>query len=136
MARVTAELFGGDARRTESNCGWNRHTVESGLHERASGIICVDDFATRGNKKRERQRPADPHSQADPPFKSTFSYPRLSAASVRRVLISEKGWHKENLPAPRTINTIFKPLVQSTDRRYQKGERLAVKARKILEACL
>ena len=53
---------------------------------------------------------ADPHSQADPPFKSALSYTRLSAASVRRALLEEKGWREEDLPAPRTMNSILKRL--------------------------
>ena len=101
MANVAAELLGGSAWRAESQFGWNRHTVELGLRERASGIVCMDNFQARGNKKSEAKRPAlerdiralaDPHSQADPQFKSTLSYTRLSAASVRRALIQEQGW--------------------------------------------
>ena len=101
MANVAAELLGGSAWRAESQFGWNRHTVELGLRERTSGIVCMDNFQARGNKKSEAKRPAlerdiralaDPHSQAEPQFKSTLSYTRLSAASVRRALIQEKGW--------------------------------------------
>ena len=119
MANVTVELLGGSARRAETHFGWSRHTVELGLHERASGIICVDNFPARGNKKMEAKRPelerdiralADPHSQADPQFKSSLSYTRLSAASVRRALIAEKGWREEDLPAPRTMNTLLNRL--------------------------
>ena len=119
MAKVSAELFGGNARRAESCFGWNRHTVELGLHERASGITCLDNFAARGNKKMEAKRPelerdiralADPHSQADPQFRSALSYTRLSAASVRRALVEEKGWREEDLPAPRTMNSILNRL--------------------------
>ena len=51
MANVTAELLSGNARRAERGFGWNRHTVELGLHERASGIVCLDNFQARGNKK-------------------------------------------------------------------------------------
>lgn len=119
MANVAAELFGGHARRAESCFGWNRHTVELGLQERASGIVCVDNFTARGNKKMEAKRPelerdiralADPHSQADPQFKSALSYTRLSAASVRRALLQEKGWCEEDLPAARTMNAILNRL--------------------------
>ena len=119
MANVAAELLGGSAWRAESQFGWNRHTVELGLRERASGIVCMDNFQARGNKKSEAKRPAlerdiralaDPHSQADPQFKSTLSYTRLSAASVRRALIQEKGWREEDLPAPRTMNSILNRL--------------------------
>ena len=116
MANVTVELLGGSARRARSYFDWNRDTVELGLHERASGIVCVDNFAARGNKKMEAKRPdlerdiralAGPHSQADPPFRSALAYTRLSAASVRRALKEEKGWRAEDLPAERTMNTIL-----------------------------
>ena len=69
--------------RHQSLAGWNRDTVELGSRERTSGIVCLDNFAARGNKKLEAKRPelerdiralADPHSQTDPPFKSAFSY--------------------------------------------------------------
>ena len=119
MANVTVELLGGSAQRAKARFGWNRDTVELGLRERASGIVCVDNFAARGHKKSEAKRPdlerdiralADPHSQADPPFKSALSYTRLSASSVRRALVEERGWREEDLPAPRTFNTILNRL--------------------------
>jgi hypothetical protein len=83
MANVTAELFGGNARRAESGFGWNRRTVELGLCERASGIQCLDNFQARGNKKIEAKMPelerdiralVDPHSQADPQFKTGVTH--------------------------------------------------------------
>ena len=116
---MAVALLGGSAQQAKSRFGWNRDTVELGLRERASGITCVDNFAARGNKRSEAKRPelerdiralADPHSQADPQFKSALSYTRLSAASVRRALIAEKGWREEDLPAPRTINSILNRL--------------------------
>ena len=119
MAKVAAEWLEGSARRAESHFGWSRHTVALGLHERASGIVCLDNFAARGNQKSEAKRPelerdiralADPHSQADPQFQSALAYTRLSAASVRRALIEQKGWREEDLPAARTINTILNRL--------------------------
>ena len=119
MANVTVEVLEGSSRRAESHFGWSRDTVELGLHERASGLVCVDNFQARGNKKTEAKRPelerdiralADPHSQADPQFKSALAYTRLSAASVRRALVEEKGWREEDLPAPRTLNTILNRL--------------------------
>ena len=119
MANVAVELLGGSARRARSHFGWNRDTVELGLRERASGIVCLDNFAARGNKKMEAKHPdlerdiralADPHSQADPQFKNALSYTRLSAASVRRALIQEKGWREEDLPAERTMNSILNRL--------------------------
>ena len=76
MANVAVELPGGSARRAEEHFGWKRHPVELGLHERASGITCVDDLAARGNHRSEARRPAlerdiraraDPHRQSAPP---------------------------------------------------------------------
>ena len=119
MASVTVEMLGGSARRAESHFGWSRDAVELGLCERASGIVCVDNFQARGNKKMEVKMPelerdiralADPHSQADPQFKSSLAYTRLSAAAVRRALIQEKDWREEDLPAARTMNTILNRL--------------------------
>jgi hypothetical protein len=112
MANVTHQLLGGSARRAESHFGWNRDTVELGLREEASGILCAENFQARGNKKSEAKRPelerdiralADPPSQADPQFKSTLAYTRLSAAAVRRALVREKGWREADLPAERTL---------------------------------
>ena len=114
MANVAREMLGGSARLAESHLGWSRHTVELGLREHASGIVCLDNFVARGNKKAEAKRPelerdiralADPHSQADPQFRSALSYTRLSAA-----LMEEKGWREEDLPAARTMNTILNRL--------------------------
>lgn len=50
MAKVAVDLLGGSARRAQSHFGWNRHTVELGLCEQKSGIVCLDNFAARGNK--------------------------------------------------------------------------------------
>ena len=119
MARVAVELLGGSARRAESHFGWSCDAVELGLCERASGIICLENFQARGNKKSESKRPqlegdiralADPHSQAGPQFRSSLAYTRLSAASVRRALVEQKGWKQEDLPAPRTLNTSLNRL--------------------------
>jgi hypothetical protein len=80
------------------------------------GAALASAFAARGNKKMEAKMPelerdiralAEPHSQADPPFKSSLAYARLSAASVRRALAEEKGWREEDPPAERTMNAIL-----------------------------
>ncbi|NJN59047.1 MAG: hypothetical protein HC879_16885, partial [Leptolyngbyaceae cyanobacterium SL_5_9] len=36
MAKVAEDYFGGSARKTETTLGWNRHSVQLGLHERRS----------------------------------------------------------------------------------------------------
>jgi hypothetical protein len=47
MAKVTEEYFEGSARKAETVPGWYRHSVQLGLHERRSGIICVDNYQVR-----------------------------------------------------------------------------------------
>ena len=43
-------------------------------------------------------------SQADPSFRTTRLYTRLTAAEVRRQLIAQKGYTDERLPTQQTIN--------------------------------
>ena len=52
----------------------------------------------------------DPESQADPKFKNSFAYTRITAKGVRKKLIEEKGWDSEELPKERTINDILNRL--------------------------
>lgn len=49
----------------------------------------------------------DGHAQADPKFKSTFSYMKISARAVREKLIADKGYTNEQLPCRQTIGDIL-----------------------------
>lgn len=49
----------------------------------------------------------DTYSQADPKFKSTFTYTKVSAKRVREALILEKGYREEQLPCRQTIGDIL-----------------------------
>src|SRR5664279_1707287 len=78
QAKTTVELLGGMARRAESVFGWNRQTVTLGLHERRSGVQCLERFEERGCHSTEEKNPAlvqeihllaEPQSQADPQLK-------------------------------------------------------------------
>lgn len=119
QAECAATLCQGSARTAETLFGWRRQTVALGLEEARSGITCLGNFAARGGKKREGLRPqleadiralADPHSQADAQLKTALAYTRLSAQSVRRALVTEKGWSEEDLPAARTMTTLLNRL--------------------------
>src|ERR1700712_5865405 len=75
QAEVAVELCGGNARQAERRFGWGRETVEKGLHERRSGIRCLEDFVARGRQRvedKDQRLPADirsiaePHPYADP----------------------------------------------------------------------
>lgn len=111
-AEVTRVLCGGHARRAERRFGWGRATVETGSHERVSGIRCVENFGTRGQRRREDVHPklaadirefAEPHTPADPELKSERRYTNLSAREVRERLQSEKGYAVADLPSERTM---------------------------------
>ncbi len=41
----------------ETVLGWNRHSVQRGLHERKTGIICLDNYRARGCHKSESRLP-------------------------------------------------------------------------------
>jgi peptidoglycan hydrolase-like protein with peptidoglycan-binding domain len=52
----------------------------------------------------------DSQSQTDPKFATTRLYTRLSAAEVRRQLISQNGYSNEALPSTETIRTRLNQL--------------------------
>lgn len=92
--------------------GWNRESVQLGLHERRSGITCVANYRARGRHKSEAvltnlevdiRSLVDVQAQADPKLQSTFLYVRISAAAVREALIGEKGYEESDLPPVRPL---------------------------------
>lgn len=119
MAKVAEDYFCGSARKTETYLGWGRKGVQLGLHERRTGVTCLDYYQGRGNKKTEVKVPelepailelVDSQAQADPQMKTTFYYARVSAQSVRDALIAEKGYSEEELPTRQTIGTMLNRL--------------------------
>ena len=112
MARTVQQLGLGGQRRAERELGWNRQTLRKGLRELVSGLICLDAFSLRRRKRAEEHLPnlltdikaiVDSQSQADPQFRTTRLYTRLTAAEVRRQLIAQKGYTDTELPTERTI---------------------------------
>jgi hypothetical protein len=119
MARTVQELGPGGQRRAERELGWGRPTIRKGQREVASGFTCVDAFSARGRKRAEEHLPnlltdiqalVDSQSQADPQFRTTRLYTRLSAAEVRRQLIAQKGYTEEQLPTVETIGAKLNTL--------------------------
>jgi hypothetical protein len=51
-AELCVNFFGGSARKMERSLKVSRCMVELGLHERRTGILCVDSFTQRGAKKK------------------------------------------------------------------------------------
>jgi len=116
IAKVAEDYFEGSARKTETVLGWNRASVQLGLYERRSGVICVDNYRARGRHKSEKglanletdiRSLVDVQAQADPKFQSTFLYARISARAVREALISKKGYEESQLPSRQTIGAIL-----------------------------
>src|SRR3954468_22527323 len=66
QAEVATELCGGNARQAERRFGWGRDTVEKGLHQRRTGIRCLE-ISWRGDDNVARTR--------------TRNWPRTSAPS-------------------------------------------------------
>jgi transposase len=131
-AKTTIDLFERNARKAERELGWGRKTIEKGIKELESGITCVDNYKGRGRKKTEERLPkieedikslVEPKSQADPDFKGTFAYTKLTAAKVRKALIEEKGYTEEELPCENTIGNILDRMNYKL-RRVQKAKPL------------
>jgi hypothetical protein len=119
QAEVCLQYLDGSATRAERVFGWSRHTVKLGLNELRTGIECLDAFSLRGNRRTEDKCPqleqdirslVDGHSQADPQFRSTLAWTRLTGEAVREALIQEKGWTDEELPSVRTLRDILNRL--------------------------
>jgi hypothetical protein len=116
MAKVAEDYCNGSARKAETVFGWCRQSVQLGLHERRTGIICVDNYRARGRHKSEEKLPnletdirslVDVQAQADPKFQSTFLYARISARAVREKLSSQKGYAEGELPTRQTIGEVI-----------------------------
>ena len=112
--------------------GWSHHTVALGLNELRTGITCLGNFSARSNHKTEQKLPeleadiralADPESQADPKFQSSFLDARITAKAMRQALIDQKGWTDEQLPHVNTIGEILNRLGYKI-RRVQKTKPL------------
>ena len=119
MAKVTQDYLDGSARRAETVFGWNRHSVQLGLHEHRTGMVCVDNYRARGRDKTEKKLPnleadirslVEQHTQADPKFQSMFAYARISARAVRTALVTEQGYTEAELPNRQTIGSILNRL--------------------------
>ena len=81
MAQATMDYWNSSPRKAETELGWSRKAIATGLKELETGIVCVDNYQGRGRKKTEELWPnleadirdlIDNYSQADPKFKSNF----------------------------------------------------------------
>jgi hypothetical protein len=132
MAEVADALCGGSPRRAERRFGWGRGTVAKGLHERRSGLRCLENFAARGRRRTEDKDPrlaediraiVEPRTYTDPELQSPRRYTNLSAAEVLHALQAEKGYAAADLPSERAMRDILNRLGYRI-RRIQKGKPL------------
>jgi Rhodopirellula transposase DDE domain len=113
MARKYCE---GSARQAERVFGWSRHTVQLGLHEQRTGVICLGaQAAFCGSRLWEEQYPevaqalwalAEAHGQQDPTFRTVLSYTRLTAAEALKQLQAQ-GFPEDQLPSPSTMADVL-----------------------------
>jgi hypothetical protein len=75
--------------------GWGRETVQLGLNEHRTGVICQ---ACSGDKLWEEKHPevaqalwtlAELHSQQEPAFRTLLPYARLTAAEALKQLCTD-----------------------------------------------
>ncbi len=116
QAEVSIKYCEGNPRRTESIFGWNRNTVELGLHEKRTGIVCLGAQKNNcGNKQWEKKQPeaaafilefAESISQQDPTFRSTSLFTRLTAKEALNQL-QNAGFKEDVIPPPKTMANIL-----------------------------
>lgn len=116
QAEMCLKYGDGNARYGETLWGSSRHTIELGLSEKRSGMICVGaQSMCSGAKKWEEKQPlaaqalkeiAEAHSQQDPSFKTSIAYTRLTAEEAISQLRGQ-GFSEEQIPAPSTMAVIL-----------------------------
>jgi hypothetical protein len=112
MARVVDELGKGGQRRAESELGWNRTTIRKGQQELSKGKEIPDGRRNNAPKRLEESLPTlrqdlqdivGQHCQADPTFRTTRQYRRVTTAKVRELLAQDKGYSQLQLPCEESI---------------------------------
>ncbi len=115
MGDVTMSLLDGKPRVAEDVFGWGRATVELGMNEFRTEILCANDISTRHKPKAEDKDPRlladiieimDPHSQSEPRLRTTLLYTNMTSKAVYDALV-QKGWPEEALPTVRTISNLL-----------------------------
>jgi hypothetical protein len=116
QATMTLKYCRGNARLAERVFGWGRDTVQLGLNEQRTGVICWGmQSAYGGDKLWEEKHPevaqalwalAELHSQQDPTFRTLLSYTRLTAAEALKQLRAQ-GFQEDQLPSPSTMADVL-----------------------------
>jgi Rhodopirellula transposase DDE domain len=112
QAEMALKYCGGNPLLAETIFGWGRHTVEVGLAERRTGIMCLGAQAAFSGRKRWEDthpeaaaalaRRAEAHAQQDPTFRTTLASTRLTAQAALEALRAH-GYGTDHLPSPSTM---------------------------------
>lgn len=134
QAEVCLKLCGGHTRQAERRFGWGRENVAKGIHEYQSGIRCMENFGSRGRRRREDLNPQlaqdiraimGPKSYTDPELKSARRYSTLSANEVREALVA-RGYRAKDLPSERSMRDVLNRM-NFRLKRIRKGKPLKKK---------
>ena len=116
QAEMALKYCGGTPLLAETIFGWGRHTVEVGLGEKRTGILCLGaQAAFSGRKRWEDTHPeaaealsrlAEAHAQQDPTFRTTLAYTRLTAKAALEAL-GAQGYSAEQWPSPSTMAEVL-----------------------------
>src|SRR5215510_2062266 len=116
QAEMTVKYCGGTPLLAETIFGWGRHSVEVGLGERRTGIMCLGaQSAFSGRKRWEDTHPeaaealsrlAEAHTPQAPTFRTPLAYTRLTAQAALAAL-SAQGYGTDQLPSPSTMAEVL-----------------------------
>lgn len=115
MGDVAETLLKGKKRLAEEIFGWKRSTVELGMNELRTGIVCVNDLSKRRKRKTEEKYPEmllelhtimAPVSQAESHLKTDLAYTKMTATAVRSALL-ERGLPDDAVPTLRILSNIL-----------------------------
>ena len=116
MAEMALKYCSGSARLAETVFSWGRETVEEGLAEKRTGLICFGaQSAYCGRQRWEERQPeaaavlrqlAEAQAQQDPTFRTGLGYTRLTAKAAREALQGQ-GFAESQLPSPSTLAEVL-----------------------------
>ena len=130
-AELCEQYFDNSPRMMESHLKVSRAMVELGLHERRTGIRCLDAYNERGVKKKEEvfedlesdiKDIVSNASQIDPSLKTQRCYVKLTAPYIYKELILKKSYELADF-CTRTVNNVMNRLGY-TLKRVEKTEPL------------
>jgi len=116
QAEMTLKYCEGKARLAETRFGWGRESVELGLAEKRTGLICIGaQSGYSGAKRWEDKYPeaaailrvlTEAESQQEPTFQSSLAYTRLTTKSALKAL-EAAGVEAELLPSENGMGLIL-----------------------------